>query len=165
LKGGNKLIILLNYKEKTTMSDVFLSQEEADELISMEKQKANESVTYFPAGGKSKNLPLESPDRQESFFLDISRGAINLSKFKYQNRGRQVIVLLRLEIGGPLHVNPDGAEVPCPHLHIYQQGSRDKWAYPLPEEFTNPNDFWQVLQDFMSYCNVIRPPNIQRGLE
>jgi hypothetical protein len=147
------------------MSDIDLPQEEADNLILMPKQRANDEVSYFPSGGSSLNIPLISEDRQESFFLDIYRGRIDLSKIKFQNRSKQIVVLLRLDLNGSPHRNPDNEEISCPHLHIYKEGYGTKWAYPVPSNFTNLIDSWQTLQEFMDYCNITKPPEIQRGLE
>jgi hypothetical protein len=74
-------------------------------------------------------------------------------------------ILARLDFGGPPHRNPDGEEIPCPHLHLYREGYGDKWAVPIPvDRFPNVNDLWLTLQDFMDYCNVIEPPQIIRGV-
>ncbi len=147
------------------MSDADLPQEEADNLISMPKERINDELSYFPGGGNSLNLSLVSNDHQELFLLDIYRGRIDLSKIKYQNRGRQIVVLLRLDLNGSPHRNPDDEEIACPHLHIYKEGCGTKWAYPLPSKFSNPSDSWQTLHEFMEYCNIVKPPKIQRGME
>ncbi len=147
------------------MTEVFLPQEVADELISTPKQRINNELTYLPGPGDKRIVPLESEDHQEQFSLDIYRGRVDLSKLKYQNRGRLVVTLLRLDLRGPIHTNPDGAELPCPHIHIYKQGYGTKWAFLPPSGFSNLSDTWQTLHDFMRYCNIIRPPNIQRGAE
>jgi hypothetical protein len=79
-------------------------------------------------------------------------------------RGRHVFVLARLDFAAP-HRNPDGSEVGVPHLHLYREGFGDKWAFDVPDGLlTDPNDAWQVLLDFMRYCNVVEQPNISRGL-
>ncbi|MHB8169884.1 MAG: DUF6978 family protein [Thermoleophilia bacterium] len=49
-------------------------------------------------------------------------------------------------------------------FHIYTEGYGDKWAYQIPEEFTDIDDPQQSLDDFMKYCNITEPPEIQRGL-
>lgn len=68
-------------------------------------------------------------------------------------------------LAGPPHRNPDGQEIPCPHLHLYREGFADKWAQAIdPQVFQNPGDLWETLQDFMDFCRVVEPPNIQRGL-
>lgn len=147
------------------MTDINLTQGEADALIAMEKHRADEEQHQFPMGGQVLILPLQSPDERERFLLDISRGRIDLAKVKMQNRARQVVVLVRLDLAGAPHRNPDGEEIPCPHLHRYCEGYSDKWASPLPEErSSNIGDVWATLGDFMAYCNITQPPHIERGL-
>jgi hypothetical protein len=147
------------------MAEINLTQAEADALIAMEKHRANEERHDFPMGGVSLVLPLQSPDKREQFLLDLSRGRIDLAKVKMQNRGRQIVVLVRLDLAGSPHRNPDGEEVPCPHLHVYREGFGDKWAVPVPpDRFPDPSDLWATLQHFLAYCNITRPPHIERGL-
>jgi hypothetical protein len=106
-----------------------------------------------------------SVDKREHFLLDVSRGRIDLLKGKYQKRGRHVIVLVRLDFGGAPHRNPDGQEIACPHLHLYRQGFGDKWAAAVPQErFPDTTDLWRLLQDFMRFCNITRPPIFRRGV-
>jgi hypothetical protein len=147
------------------MADIILTQAEADVLIAVEKHRSDEGRHGFPMRGQSLSLPLRSADRREHFLLDLSRGRIDLQKVKMQNRGRQVVVLVRLDLGGAPHRNPDDAEIPAPHLHLYREGFGDKWAVPLPaDRFVNPADTWATFEDFLRFCNVTRPPHIQREL-
>jgi len=72
---------------------------------------------------------------------------------------------MRLDIGGAPHRNPDGEEIPCPHLHIYREGFGDKWAVLAPEaHYSNLDDLYRTLEDFMRHCNIVEPPKIQPGL-
>src|SRR5690242_17413084 len=147
------------------MAELDLTQAEADALVAMEKHRIGEERYAFPMAGESVAIPLQSPDRREQFVLDLSRGRIDLAKVKLQNRGRQVVVLVRIDLGGPPHRNPDDQEIPCPHMHVYREGHGDKWAFPLPaERFHNPADVWTTYQDFLTFCNVVRPPVVERGL-
>ncbi|HYM62636.1 MAG TPA: hypothetical protein VEZ11_17260 [Thermoanaerobaculia bacterium] len=147
------------------MTDIILTQTEADALIAMEKHRANDDRSDFPLGGESIVLPLQSPDKREQFLLDMSRGRIDLLKVKLQNRARQVVVLVRLDLGGAPHRNPDDEEIQAPHLHLYREGYGDKWAFPVPSDrFTKIADLWATLGDFMRYCNITQPPYIERGL-
>ncbi len=147
------------------MTNVNLTQAEADALIAMEKHRSNEERSDFPMAGESVELPLQSADRREQFLLDLSRGRIDLKKVKFQNRGRQVVVLARLDLGGAPHRNPDGEEIPVPHLHLYREGYGDKWAVPVPaDSFGNLGDLWATLGDFMRFCNITQPPHIEGGL-
>ena len=141
-----------------------LAQAEANALIALEKHRTNEQAWDFPMGGESISVPLQSADGREQFLLDMSRGGIDLRKVKMQNRGRQVVVLVRLDLGGPPHRNPDGEEIGTPHIHVYREGYGDKWAFPLPVDFRAVDDLWTTLDDFFRYCNVTQPPLIPRGL-
>ena len=147
------------------MADINLTQAEADALIAMEKHRVTEERTDFPMGGESKVLPLQSADNRERFLLDLNRGRINLQKVTMQTRGRQVIVLVRLDLAGAPHRNPDGEDIPAPHLHIYREGYGDKWAIPVPaDQFRTTDDVWMAFEDFLQYCNITQPPYIDRGL-
>jgi hypothetical protein len=147
------------------MADIILTQAEADALIAMEKHSSDDGRHRFPMRGESLSVPLHSADRRENFLLDLSRGRIDLHKVKMQNRGRQVVVLVRLDLGGAPHRNPDDEEIPAPHLHLYREGFGDKWAVPLPgDRFRNPADTWATFEDFLRFCHVTQQPHIQREL-
>jgi hypothetical protein len=147
------------------MTEPHLTQAEAHALIAMEKRRVDDTRYDFPMGGQSVGVPLQSADRREHFLLDLHRARINLAKVKMQNRARQVVVLVRLDLAGAPHRNPDDTEVPAPHLHLYREGYGHKWAYPVPpEHFANLDDVWCTLEDFMRYCHIVEPPIIERGL-
>jgi hypothetical protein len=147
------------------MNEINLDQATADALIALPKVRVNNDVSYYPGLGGYLSVPLLSEDGRESFHLDIRRSGIDLVKGTYQNRAMQVVVLVRLDFGGAPHRNPDDAEIPAPHLHIYREDYGDKWAIPAPQEqFPHLQDLWITLQDFMNYCNIVNPPLIQRGI-
>lgn len=108
------------------MADIDITQSEADALIQMEKRFVDDKDWIFPAAGQRIALELTSVDRRENFMLDVTRAQIKLTKATYQNRARQAIILLRLDLDGAPHRNPDGEEIPCPHLHVYREGFGDK---------------------------------------
>ncbi len=147
------------------MAEINLTQAEADALIAMAKHRVDGTEWDYPDLGRAVSIPLVSSNRREQFLLDLRRGRIDLAKGTYQNRGRHVVVLVRLDFGGAPHRNPDGEEIDSPHLHIYREGFGAKWAMPVPRgdfrDLTNP---WQTLDDFMRYCNIVEPPNIRQGL-
>jgi hypothetical protein len=147
------------------MADANLTQAEADALIAMEKISVEDKEYDFPVPGEKLIIPLTSRDKRENFILDVSRGRIDLGKVTYQNRGRQVVVLLRLDIGGASHRNPDFEEVPCPHLHVYREGYGAKWAVPAPvKTFPNTGDIFQTLLHFMQHCNITTAPTVRKSL-
>ncbi len=137
----------------------------------------------------SRLIALQSRDREGAgfdtgcevdFMLDVTRATIRLTKATYQNRARQAIILMRLDLDGPPHSNPDalpsignypwlepykGKTVPCPHLHRYVENFGDKWAIPAPiDRYPNVQDLYSTLEAFMVHCNITEPPRIEKGL-
>jgi hypothetical protein len=146
------------------VADIDLNQQEADSLMAMEKQRVSDDEWNFPKPGERLSIPLLSLDRRESFALDVTRVSVKLTKATFQNRARQAIVLLRLDIDGSPHRNPDGEEIPCPHLHIYKEGYGSKWAIPATDLVSNSDSLYSILTSFMVRCNVTQPPIVQGGL-
>jgi hypothetical protein len=142
-----------------------LTQSEADELIALPKRPSDDRLHQFPPPGEKLVIPFESIDRSEDFVMDVTRSRMDFSKVTYQNRGRVVVVLLRLDLNGSPHRNPDDEVIPCPHLHTYREGYGDKWACPLPEgKFGSLTDLAQTFFDFLTLCNVVERPTLQTGL-
>lgn len=155
-----------------------LTQSEVDALIAIQKKRAEERLYNFPLAGDTLTIPIISVDEKESFLIDINRGRIRLTKCTYQERHRGTIILVRLDVDGRPHTNPEVSSVPlsylvpyngqtvqCPHLHLYVEGFMDKWAMPAPsDKFPRIIDLYTTLDDFFRYCNVIELPLIQRGL-
>src|SRR5271165_3643591 len=132
------------------MADINITQSEADSLIAMEKRRVDDEQHTFPPPGERLAIPLTSNDKRENFMLDITRAQIKLTKATFQNRARQAIILMRLDLDGPPHRNPNDAEVPCPHLHVYREGYGDKWAFPAPiDRHPDPQDLSSTLEAFM----------------
>jgi hypothetical protein len=156
-----------------------LTQFEADSLINLEKKRTTGAIYNFPQSGEILTIPIVSLDKREAFLIDINRkGRIRLTKCTYQERYRGMIILVRLDIDGSPHPNPEVSDVPlpyllpyngqiiqCPHLHLYVEGFMDRWAISAPpDKFHNIKDLCATLDDFFRYCNIIEPPIIQRGL-
>jgi len=90
------------------MADIEITQAEADALVQMEKRCSEETEWLFPVPGQRLAIPLTSVDKRENFMLDVTRAQIKLTKATFQNRARQAIILMRLDLDGPPHTNPDG---------------------------------------------------------
>ena len=141
------------------MADIVLTQAEADALIAMDKFRTDDTPWNYPRAGEQLSVPLTSSDRRETFALDITRSRIKLTKSTHQNRARHAIVLLRLDLDGPPHRNPDGTEIPCPHLHVYREGYGDKWAAPAPAHLQLSGDnAFAICVAFMLHCNIVDAP-------
>ena len=144
--------------------NINLTQHEADTLLKLEKHYRDDKLLTYPLLGGYLQIPLFSDDFREEFILSVRRSKIELKRNTFQTRTRKTIILARIDIAGPLHRNPDGEEIPCPHLHLYREGDNDRWAKPLPDVFRDPNDTWETLNDFMDFCIVITKPLIVREL-
>jgi hypothetical protein len=146
------------------MAELNLTQSEADLLIGLEKQRTDDRLWEFAPGDRLE-IPLTSKDKRESFILDVRRYQIRMTKATYQQRARHTIILMRLDLDGPPHRNPDGEEIPCPHLHIYREGYGDKWAILAPlDRYPDPSDLFRTFTAFMEHCNITAPPFVQCGL-
>jgi len=122
-------------------------------------------VTISILPGADQTHELVGKDKRERFLLDLWRGTLRLTKIKYQTRGRKVIVLVRLDIDGAPHTNPDGAKLNGTHIHLYREGFEVKWAYPIdPEKFCDLSNIQRTLEDFCRYCNIKDSPPFQGGL-
>lgn len=142
-----------------------LAQNEADGLIAMQKLLVERTPIAFPMATDELQIEAKSVNGRESFNFDVNRkGRLKLTKCTYQNRYAVVEILLRLDIDGPPHENPDGHVVPCPHLHVYREGYGDKWAIPAPPAFSDTADLVDTLRHFLQYANVVDIPPIQRSL-
>ncbi|MCE2489463.1 MAG: hypothetical protein J4G17_05755 [Anaerolineae bacterium] len=131
----------------------------------MKKQAENDQPVPLPAGGQKFAVQLTSQDGREKFLLDLSRGRIDLRKIKIQNRARSVVILARLDLSGRPHRNPDGEDVPTPHLHLYCEDYGDKWAKPLPKDiFPDTKNELKILEDFMRFCNIRSIAEVQMNL-
>jgi hypothetical protein len=147
------------------VADIDITQAEADLLIAMEKHYLDARQLGFPNPGERLTIPLSSSDRREHFLLDVTRVRIKLTKATFQNRARQAVVLMRLDIDGSPHRNPDGEEIPCPHLHIYREGYGDRWAIPAPvERYPNTLELVPTFDAFMDHCNITQKPQFKVGL-
>lgn len=115
----------------------------------------------FPAG-VDETFELADPTARETFLLDIWRGTLRLTKLKFQNRVRSVIVLVRLCVNGAPHTNPDGQHLPGTHLHLFREGYDDKWAIPVDvNKFTLLSSPGKTFHEFCAYCHIESPPPVQ----
>ncbi len=145
-----------------------LAQAEADTLRRIEKFLTNPH-----------NITLLSPHRNSIhqmhyFHNGFRKDDMKLSTFHSEKNTRKVsyrilyngnIVLIRIDTQDATpHINPDGQLVIPPyqpHVHIYQEGYSDKFAYPLPEEFQNTDNIIELFMEFLSYSNVINKDDVQ----
>lgn len=145
-----------------------LTQEDANILLEILKEiKDTQDGFILPSGNECKKIEAVSYDQRHSFIVDVNRkGKINSLKFTLQNRYAGNVILLRLDIGGPPHRNPDGKTICGNHIHIYREGYDTRFAEAIPKEFVNPSNMLSTLYDFLVYCKVTNTDSIdiQSGL-
>jgi hypothetical protein len=140
-----------------------LLQQEADRLVAAPKflilrpHRGTSSI----ANGIDFKLGIDlvyqvfTTDLSRSFYLDLTRPKRNP---KLQLRA-SMEVLVRLNVRGSSHRNPDGTRLGGTHIHLYRQGEDDDWAYTLnPADFSNPADPLTALSEFCVYCNIDSTP-------
>lgn len=142
---------------------------EYDALLNLQKVFVDKKIV-LPQEGTRKTFKLNSIDTKDQFFFDINRsGSISLSKVTMQTRYKPTrLPLIRLDIGGPPHTNPDGVKLSRRHVHIYR-GNDDEFSENLPwaielEDFikefdkygfdSNTKSFMDLLYMFCGFCNI-----------
>ncbi len=139
-----------------------LTQAEFDFIIGQPKQ-FEDKITPIelgpaPISWSRKILSLNSND---VFLLDFYRGSFELSRFTFNKRYRQTIILFRYDQGGR-HTNPDGQTFNGPHIHIYREGFGDKFAFPISEiGILDTDTIESIFNKLMRYSNVSRIPSVE----
>jgi len=98
---------------------MYLTQQEADYLMELEKTFDDKSTLELGVTPMKFSRQLTSIDKRERFIFDVWRGSLNLQKYRLQERGRSIIVLVRVDVAGAPHRNPDEKLVACPHIHSH----------------------------------------------
>lgn len=139
------------------LETIKIFQETYIELPTIKNQKKCEVISKY--------------DENEKFVLIINRkGNKNVKNLSFlinsKTYGKRMV---RLDMNGAPHDNPDGVVVPTPHLHIHDEKHRDgKIAIPL--ETVNDKEFLNELYDSMMFfleynCIEVNGVNFVEGLE
>ena len=95
-------------------------------------------------------------DSGDEFIFTVTHSKMRQSKASYNlmlSLGK--IVLVRLDVDGAVHTNPDGKNMGRTHMHIYNERYGDAVAYEIPEGvFSNLYDKDKTLKDFMKHFNM-----------
>ena len=147
-----------------TKDGAVLTTAESFRLIEIPKHLAETKNIQFPGSDHAFNWKPKA-EGHEQFIFDVNRkGQFRLTKCSYQERYANADLLIRLDVDGRPHVNPDGADVPCPHLHQYREGFELRWAIPAPSELVH-SSLVRTLHAFLRFCNVESIPDIQGTIE
>jgi len=111
-----------------------------------------------PFGKLSLTSNLLSQVNDIKFKLDIHRGNKEPGRFSLNLRFSETNdTLVRLDINGGLHQNPDGSHAPTSHIHIYNNDfeKKDIYAYPVDlEDFPNIQSLYDASVSFLDYTNI-----------
>lgn len=115
-------------------------------------------------------VKLNAKSQSDFFIIDVNRRGNSIKKITLQLRAekKKELPLLRLDILGPPHPNPEGdfpyagEIIPCPHLHIAHEDYGDAIAYPLNSETANLylsedelQDLIFIFKSFLFRCNIV----------
>ena len=135
-----------------------MTQTEAQSLIQVLKKLLQHGSIILPQIGNQTTLELRSVFSDKDRFTVIfnRRGKIRNDKYTLLLRYGKDKGLIRIDVGGPVHTNPDGTIIPCPHIHLQQKntGAWDAWATDIPAVFGDVTDRLETFRAFLQYCNV-----------
>jgi len=135
-------------------------------ILCLKKLSHKDPIINLPLIGEYHKLKADSS--KYSFLIDINRkGRKGYLTLQLRNSNYQDKPLIRLDISGPAHKNPEGdfegagQIIPCPHMHIATEKYGDSIAYPLDHESINLHltynmlhDLVIVLRNFLKYINT-----------
>ena len=135
---------------------LILTQNEYDRL--MQLRKTFDSCIKLPMDDEKVSYTLHALDSSETFLLNIERKRIFEIRRSKLNTSFSKEPILRVEVDGRPHINPDGERIGRNHIHIYKQGYGLSWAYPLEtfsdELFKDATNFNILFSDFCKYSNI-----------
>jgi hypothetical protein len=139
-----------------------LTQTEYEYLIKQDKEFENliDPIQLGPAPIKW-TRQINSLSTNDIFLLDFYRGSFELTRYTFNKRYHQTVILIRYDNAGR-HTNPDGQLFDGAHVHLYKEGYDDKFAYPISEIGINESDSIETkLKKILQFCNVKKIPSIE----
>lgn len=141
------------------MSDVKLTQAEAETLIEMVKRSLVAEIS-FPTRGKHIEFDVVGDSKQDTFAINIYRAKIQPRKYNLSARiKKKGILLLELHINPTtVHQNPNGEKIEGSHWHIYHEEYGRSVAFPADD--IEADRFVDNTIEFLIKFNVVERPNI-----
>ena len=141
-----------------------ITQQEFDHLIAFEKAFDEADMLILGPPPASWSREMTAPSTRDKFILDFRRGGFEISKYSYNKRYRQTIIMVRY-CSSVRHTNPDGVTFDGPHVHLFREGYDDKFAFPVSDIGVTVGEGMDVvLMKLLRYCNVTGVPAIEVGL-
>lgn len=138
-----------------------LDDSQVDSLIKELKEILNKldiNSLSTPFGRIDSRHSLISDINGINFALSIYRGNKESGRFSLDLRFKETHdCLVRLDINGGPHKNPDGTISPSSHIHIYSNAydKKDGYAYPIDiNDFPNIENLYYASISFFDYTNI-----------
>lgn len=140
-----------------------MTNKEFDEIVKTEKLFVGKNIK-LPMILEHATYLLNAKDSFDGFILDVDRRCkyIEISKHKMQARdNNNKLPLVRIEVDGPPHMNPDGTKIGRNHIHYFNekyQGDNLPYACEIDKfpgfKFGDYKNFSNLFFDFSEYFNI-----------
>jgi len=144
-----------------------LTQDEADTLKAIEKYLLDPHSVRMPTPQTTNIYQLKytmEGRAMQNMKVSAYRGKKNPSKVSYRLMYDDYFILIRIDTkDNTPHRNPDGTVISPlqPHIHIYREGYHDKFAYPLPNGFSDANNIMGLFLEFLSYSTILNTDKVK----
>ncbi len=144
-----------------------ITDEEAKTLREIEKFLSSPSTVCLPRRGDTGRFPVSYQRKQRKLSdMEVSayRGKIDAQKASFRLLYRKAIRLIRIDVrDAARHINPDGTVIEPyqPHIHLFSEQYSDRFAYPLPDSFTDTDSVVNLFLDFLRFSNVINVDEVK----
>lgn len=173
--SGNYFISLWMRKDKKMAKESFNFLEYFNEPKEFIKTKP----VSFPEQNQAVSLKGKGSLTKAAYIMNINRKRCIFKRITYQNRLEKTsIILARLDIDTKPHRNPDGSLIGGTHLHLYQEGFGDRWAFALDDVAlirkilptyqpiqVIDEEFMENFQRFAVFCGFVNFPRLDPILQ
>ncbi|MEB6242400.1 hypothetical protein MXL82_04960 [Staphylococcus gallinarum] len=138
-----------------------LSDEKVRQLIDelkMPESRINTKELESAFGSYKDKQDIVSFNLGIDYILHIYRGNYESDRFtvgiRFKNLNHQ---LVRIDVNGGEHTNPDDTVAPTTHIHIYNNKfeKKDRYAYAIDiNEFPIISNLYDVYMSFLEYNNI-----------
>lgn len=137
-----------------------MTDSEFNALMGLKKHINADKIELPQMGELGKIIPVVSDTTTDTFAIDADRRcSIALYRHKLQERYLNFPEnMVRLEINGRPHTNPDGTVLSRNHIHIFSEQYGLSVAYELDSVsnvlFKDLSSFDKIFYDFCKFCNI-----------
>lgn len=137
-----------------------LTQEEARLLLDKAKEATRKEILNWKNHSRHDELVVEVENFDSQFFLTFTRNPFEI-KAHFRTKGKG-INLARIDTQRQ-HINPDGARILGPHLHLYREGFVHlEWAESI--DWYDADKPMATLMQFLDIIHISFPYGVQEDL-